>query len=116
MDLLKENNIDEAAKNLYTFDFTDSTATLVGEKTIKELQMRSRVFPVVNYSIYETDFREPLHNAVVYNVAFGPESPETGEAPMTKMAFNIINLDGKFYVTIMDNPGTHSTTKRTDNQ
>ncbi len=96
----------------YTIYFTDSTATPVGETTVKELQMRSRVFPVVNYNVYQTDFKEPLHNAVVYDVAFGPKSPETGEAPMTKMAFNIINLNGKFYVTIMNNPGTHSTTKR----
>lgn len=102
MTLLQQHDITTAAERLYVFNPVDSTVAHVSEEEIKNLNMRDKVFPVVQYEVIETDFREPLYNAVVYDVTFGAPDPETGLAPKTKMAFNIINIDGNMHVTSMD--------------
>ena len=102
MTLLQAGDIDAAAAKIYTFNEADSTVSPIDETAVQNLHNRNRIFPVKQFEVHEADFIEPLYNAVVYDVAFGDPSPETGEAPKTKMAFNIINLDGKYYVTIME--------------
>ncbi len=104
MQLFKEENYDEALSKLYVFNSADTTVAPIPEEIAMQLRNRSQVFPVKDFKVKEAVFREPLYNAVVYDVIFGDPSPTTGEAPTTKMAFNIINLDGDFYVTIMDQP------------
>lgn len=102
MTLLQQKDVEGAANKLYVLNMADTTVSPIGEVDRQNLANRNKVFPVVQFEVFETDFREPLHNAVVYEVAFAEPDPETGMAPKTKMAFNIINLDGKMYVTNMD--------------
>lgn len=102
MALLQQKDIEAASQKLYVLNLADTTVSPIGEEEVSNLNMRNRIFPVVQYEVYETDFSDPLYNSVVYDVAFANPDPETGEAPKTKMAFNIINLDGKLYVTTMD--------------
>lgn len=102
MALLQQHDVTTAAEKLYVFNPADSTVTHIGEEEISNLNMRDKVFPVMDYEVIETDFKEPLYNAVVYDVTFGQADPETGQAPKTKMAFNIININGEMFVTSME--------------
>lgn len=102
MALLQQHDISSAAEKLYVFNPADSSLSRVSDEEINNLKMRDMVFPVVKYEVMETDFREPLYNAVVYDVTFGQPDPATGQEPKTKMAFNIININGDTYVTSMD--------------
>ena len=54
-----------------------------------------------SFKLYSTGFDNELTNTVTFDVAFGDADAE-GNVPMTKMGFNIINKDGKFYPTILD--------------
>ena len=104
MELFQEERFDEAISKIYVFNSSDSTVSPLPAETAQQLRNRSRIFPVKRFNVKEADFRDPAYNSVVYDVIFGEPASENEEAPITKMAFNIINIDGTFYVTIMDQP------------
>ena len=104
MALLHDNNVDEALGKLYVSNKADTTVSHISDSIATQLRNRNNIFPVKSFSVKEAKFRDPLYNAVVYEVVFGDPSADGTPAPTTKMAFNIINLDGTFYVTIMDSP------------
>lgn len=104
MQSLHNENFDEAVNKLYVFNQVDTTVSPISEETATQIRNRSRIFPVKDFKVKEADFRDPLYNIVVYDVMFGDPDPETGEAPKTKMAFNIVKIENNYYVTIMDQP------------
>ncbi len=104
MQSLHNENFDEAVNKLYVFNQVDTTVSPISEETATQIRNRSRIFPVKDFKVKEADFRDPLYNIVVYDVMFGYPDPETGEAPKTKMAFNIVKIENNYYVTIMDQP------------
>lgn len=104
MKLLQEEQFDEALSKLYVFNRADTTVAPLPEEKAQQLRNRSRIFPVKDFKVKEAQFKEPLYNAVVYDVIFDEPANENEAAPTTKMAFNIINISGKYYVTIMDQP------------
>lgn len=99
--LMQNDDYAAASERLYSFNPADSTLTPIDEQTRKDLEFRSQVFPVKSFSLYSTDFANAWNNAVMFDVAFGAPDAE-GNAPMTKMGFNIICKDGRFYPTILE--------------
>ncbi len=100
----QEEHFDEALSKLYVFDSADTTVSPLPDEIAVQLRNRSRIFPVKDFKVKEAVFKEPLYNVIVYDVIFGEPSPDNCEVPTTKMAFNVININGDFYVTIMDQP------------
>ncbi len=99
--LMQNDDYAAAIDRLYTFNPTDSTLTPLDEQGRTDLQFRAQVFPVKSFKLYSTGFDNEWTNTVTFDVAFG-EADAEGNAPMTKMGFNIISKDGKFYPTILD--------------
>ncbi|MDE5880936.1 MAG: hypothetical protein K2H60_04340 [Muribaculaceae bacterium] len=104
MESFQEERFDEALSKLYVFDSSDTTVSPIPDEIAAQLRNRSRIFPVKDFKVKEAVFKEPLYNVIVYDVIFGEPSPDNCEVPTTKMAFNVININGNFYVTIMDQP------------
>lgn len=104
MKSFQEEHFDEALSKLYVFNSSDTTVSPLPDETVAQLRNRSRIFPVKDFKVKEAVFKEPLYNVIVYDVIFGEPSPDNCEVPITKMAFNVININGNFYVTIMDQP------------
>lgn len=99
--LMQNDDYTGAADCLYTFNTADSTLSSLDEQGRKDLQFRSQVFPVKSFSLYATGFENEWNNTVTFDVAFG-EPDADGNAPMTKMGFNVICKDGDFYPTILE--------------
>ncbi len=102
MRMLQAEDIDGAAEKLRHFNKMDTVVTPLTEEDVNMLRKRQMIFPVKKFEILETEFADPLDNTVVYTVEFGDPSPDTGEAPKTKLAFNAVMIDGEYYITLKE--------------
>lgn len=89
LDMMQVDDYAGAADALAVFNAEDSTFAALDEGQRSSLNSRAKVFPVKSYSVYSTEFKSGLENVVVFDVAFG-EADAEGNAPVTKMGFNVI--------------------------
>lgn len=101
MEMMKADKYNEVADDLYYLNLTDTTVTELTEQQRIDFEFRKQIFPVKDYSLYSVEFIDPLDNAVTFDVVFG-EPDADGNAPMTKMSFNIVNIDGTYYPTLRE--------------
>lgn len=102
LDMMQVGDYAGAADALAVFNAADSTFAALDEGQRSDLAMRGQVFPVKSYSVYATEFVSGQENVVVFDVAFG-EADAEGNAPVTKMGFNVIvDESGQLHPTLRE--------------
>lgn len=101
LDLMQNDDYAGAADRLYVFNAADSTLSPLDENRRQELQFRAQVFPVKAYTLYSANFTDAIDNELTFDVAFSEPDAE-GNAPTTKIGFNIVSKDGKYYPTLLE--------------
>lgn len=102
LDMMQAGDYVGAADALAVFNAADSTFAALDEGRRSDLAMRGQVFPVKSYSVFSTEFKSDLENVVVFDVAFG-EADAEGNAPVTKMGFNVVvDDDGLLHPTLRE--------------
>lgn len=101
LDLMQNDDYAGAADRLYVFNQADSTLSPLDETRRQELQFRAQVFPVKAYTLYSVSFTDEMDNELTFDVAFSEPDAE-GNTPTTKIGFNMVNKDGKYYPTLLE--------------
>lgn len=101
MELLKGKKIDEVIASLHEYNDSTEELTPLSDATVKRLQRRFKMFPVLDYKREYFSFMLKGCNDVKYKVTFATaDKAGTDVAPTTMFMFNPILIDGEWKLCV----------------
>jgi hypothetical protein len=101
MEQLKAGDIDGVVSNLYEYDDSMKSVSLIGDEAEFRFRRQLQVFPVLDYKRVSYKFFDEGLNDVKYEIVFAEEkNPEVNGVPKTFFMFNPVKVDGKWYLCV----------------
>lgn len=99
LEAMRMGDLEGASAKLYRVLPSTGAIEPIDDDSRRELEARSSVFPVKQYTLNKIKLDTPDENIISYEVYFS-EATNGSDAPKVIMAFNPIKREGKWYLTL----------------
>lgn len=101
LDLLKQQQYEDAIDMLYCIDTLQNINKLSGEQ-LQNVQRMYRVFPVLEYHLENLEFTTEFDTRVRYSIEFFEKAADDKRPNTTAVYFRPIRKDKQWYLTMYD--------------